>query len=98
MAELPSRKRQIIKRAIWTGAALVLLLAWYVSGWVLLPRAALAGWISWSIVEDLEESVYAPMGVYVKSDWPGASLLDELWWEVNKSWSGPLRRSNITWK
>ena len=85
MAEQPSRKRPIARRAVMVMAAVVLLASAYVGAWVLLPQAANRRWIDWTAVSMLEETVFAPITVYSAEQWPGADWLNAAWGAVNGS-------------
>jgi hypothetical protein len=84
-----SRKRRIVKRLAVTLAVAMLLLAWYVSSWALLPRFAEAGGFSQETYFSLEAIVYAPINWYCSAGLPGTDLLYDLWYKANPPHSGP---------
>lgn len=81
MSKLP--RRRVVRRAVMALAGCVLLLVWYVGSWTILPHALDAGIISFDTWFSLEDTAYAPVHMYREAAWPGASLLDDLWYEVD---------------
>jgi hypothetical protein len=92
MAELPSRKRRIMRRAVWTAAATVLLVAWYVVSWLIVSIVTTKGIISHHPTNWCRP-VFIPVMYYCGSDLPGAKLLNDFWQYTNP----PVEEVRMGW-
>ena len=89
-----SRRRRIVKRAVWTVAILVGLLGAYVTSfgvmsWML-PRGTLVGQ---PMLFKIDGVMFRPIYMYEATDWPGAALLTTIQrWCIQRS-----QGTQLTW-
>src|SRR5262245_46063674 len=74
-----TRPRRIVRRAVIALAVVVLLVAWYVSAWLLVTHATQRSIIDGSVALRIRP-VFEPLRRHAETRYPGASMLSQLWW------------------
>jgi hypothetical protein len=82
MAEQPTRKRRIVRRAVVALAVVVLLSSGYVFAWLIVSRAAHDGYLG-PVHVRIARPMFDPLVRFCETDLPAANALCALWWNVN---------------
>jgi hypothetical protein len=77
----PTRRRRIVRRALWTLVIVVQLPVAYVSSWLILSRAIESGFVNPSVANDARPA-FEPILSHCRSGRPGSRALHDLWWAV----------------
>lgn len=76
---LTTRSRRIARRVVLALAAMLLLLVWYVAGWLAVSHAARHWMIDANTTFDIRP-FFAPLISYCDNGLPGGAALSDLWW------------------
>jgi len=89
-----SRTRRTVRRSMLAVAAVVLLPVWYAAAWLIVSRAAHDGVISGNTVMTVRPA-FVPIKRYCDADFPGGTVLRDLWWKFNPGSSEDVFFSGI---
>lgn len=76
------RKRRIVRRVLWTFAAVAVLPVWYLAAWLTVSRAEHDRIINFATAQKVRPA-FVPLLSYCESDLPGSGVLRRTWWLVN---------------
>jgi hypothetical protein len=82
MVGTPTRQRRIVRSLVLVVVAPLLLIAGYISTWLVVSRAARENLIGSNTALNLRPA-FAPLIRFCDTEYPGGVALNGLWWRVN---------------